>query len=124
MAHILADKRADAGLIGRNGTGRTTLLMVILGQVVPEQGRGLILIGKPETHALIAQSVVRAPDDLAGEAIAVRTADVGSSNALFPTRVSRENVTPSVGVQNLDGRFRPVECGDRAAPVPHVAVRR
>ncbi|MCH8111570.1 MAG: ABC-F family ATP-binding cassette domain-containing protein, partial [Proteobacteria bacterium] len=87
-AHVPAGHRV--GLVGRNGTGKTTLLRLIMGEIAPDGGRAAVRRGA--SVAMLAQEAPGGSHSVLDEVLAAdheRTALLNESvHATDPNRVA------------------------------------
>ena len=61
-ATVTVPAGAHVGLVGRNGTGKTTLFHIIAGEIMPEQGQ--VLISPRDRIGRLAQEAPNGPESL------------------------------------------------------------
>ena len=61
-ATVTVPAGAHVGLLGRNGTGKTTLFHIIAGEIMPEQGQ--VLISPRDRIGRLAQEAPNGPESL------------------------------------------------------------
>lgn len=100
-ATLQIERGERVGLVGRNGEGKSTLLRIVSGEIVPDQG--LVVLESGVRVALLPQEIPSGLPDTVSEIIATGVPDHGPGHHLVQRQASLMGLEPEAPFATLSG---------------------